>query len=260
MPQLQQRVQPPLVAWVVGATGTIGRAIAEALVRSEVRVIASARNAEKLSVLQRNLESASLALTATAPVDLTSRAAVDAAADFIVSREGRIDILVNCAAAGVFGDFLELDDDDWNSVLQTKLMGYLRTMRAVIPHMVRQKAGAIVNISGRGGRQPTPAHLPGCCANISVNLLTKGLADIYGKDGVRINAVAPGPIASPRHSAIDEQNLSVSSGKTKGRLPPLQRLGAPEEIADAVLFLVSNRASFVTGTTIAVDGGSTATI
>lgn len=249
-----------LVAWVVGATGTIGRAIAEGCARSGMKVVASARDSGKLATLERELASSATRLACTVPLDLASRQDVDAAVDRIISGEGRIDVLVNCAAAGIFGDFLELTDEDWETVLQTKLMGYLRTMRAVIPHMVKRKSGAIVNVSGRGGRQPTPAHLPGCCANIGINVLTKGLADIYGKDGIRINALAPGPIVSPRHSAIDEQNLAVSSGQTRGRLPPLGRLGTPRDIADAVLFLASPQAGFITGTTLAVDGGSTAAI
>ena len=103
-------------------------------------------------------------------------------------------------------------------------------MRAVIPYMLKQGGGAIVNVSGRGGRQPTPAHLPGSCANIAVNTLTKGLADIYGPRNIRINAVAPGPIDTARHHAIAQSNTDLKKADAK-RNPPLGRLGRPEEVA-----------------------------
>jgi NAD(P)-dependent dehydrogenase (short-subunit alcohol dehydrogenase family) len=132
-------------------------------------------------------------------------------------------------------------------------------MRAVIPSMLEHGGGDIVNVSGRGGRQPTAAHLPGGCANAAVTLLTKGLADIYGARGIRINTLSPGPIDTPRHHGIAASNEKVGAAGAK-RLPPAGRLGRPEDIADAVLFLVSPQASFITGINLPVDGGGTATV
>ena len=143
-------------------------------------------------------------------------------------------------------------------------MGYVRTLRAALPSMIAQRFGRIVNVSGRGGRQPTPAHLPGCSVNAAINLLTKGLADIHGKDNIRINAVAPGPIATPRLESIASSNAALAErGQTSSRpanVTPLGRLGDAQDIADAVAFLVSERSAFITGTIQAVDGGGTAAV
>jgi len=172
---------------------------------------------------------------------------------------------VNCTALPIFGAFLELDDADWEQVLQVKYLGYVRTLRAALPAMVQQNFGRIVNVSGRGGRQPTPAHLPGSSVNAAVNLLTKGLADIYGKHNIRINAVAPGPIDTPRYTAIANENAALarqgqSGPRSAAATTPVPRLGTPRDVADAVAFLVSERSGYTTGSILAVDGGGTATV
>ena len=247
------------VAWIIGAAGTLGRAIAGAFADAGAHVVLSSRRGAALRQVAAELPRAAAGRTEVVTLDIASDAHVVRVARGIKRRRSRIDVLVNCTAAPVFGDFLTLSDADWQTVLQAKLLGYVRTMRAVIPYMVEQGGGSIVNVSGRGGRQPTPAHLPGCCANIAVNLLTKGLADQYGASGVRINAVAPGPIESARHHEIARSNTALKSAAGT-RLPPLGRLGFPADIADAVLYLASSRSSFVTGVTLQVDGGGTAAI
>ena len=246
------------VTLVTGSTGTIGRAIVRTLTRAGMAVVASARSHDALKELAREQACVGHRLAGVTSMDLTSNDSVVAAVEKMMAEHRSIIGLVNCVAAPIFGEFFELSDEEWETVIQVKLMGYVRVLRAVLPHMMRQRCGAIVNVAGRGGRQPTPVHLPGCCANIAVITLTKGLADIYAMHGIRINAVSPGPIESPRQRDIEARNQQL--GAMEKKLPPLQRLGQADDVANAVSFLLSAQAAFITGANIAVDGGSMPTI
>ena len=244
-------------AWVVGAAGTLGRQISRDLAAAGATVFVSSRDGAKLKAMADGEGGALRPLV----VDITDRKSVDAAAARIVEQTGRIDILVNTTSLSLFGDFLALDDDVWLDVLQTKQLGYVRTTRAVLPHMIKRKKGVVVNVTGKGGRMPRDVHLPGCSANAALNLLTKGLAMTYGKDGVRFVAVSPGVIDSPRLAAIrqstNERNKLDQAGSDKAIAGSnyLGRLGTAQEVSDAVLFAVSDRAGCTTGTVIVVDGG-----
>ena len=252
------------IAWITGAGGALGSAVAETLAAEGAITWLSGRNRENLAAVGQRVDARKKGASRILPMDMGQRAAVDSSAATIIAQDGRIDILVNCTAVPIFGAFLELTDENWEQVLQAKYLGYVRTLRAAIPHMVEQQFGRIVNVSGRGARQPSPAHLPGSSVNAAVNLLTKGLADIYGKDNIRINAVAPGPIETPRFADIAGKNAALAQqGQAAIRsvsATPLQRLGTPQEVADAVAFLVSERSGYITGTIQAVDGGGTAAI
>jgi NAD(P)-dependent dehydrogenase (short-subunit alcohol dehydrogenase family) len=115
-----------------------------------------------------------------------------AAADALIAEYGRIDFLVNSTSISVFGDFLTLTDEDWLKVFNAKHLGYVRTLRAALPHMIAQKFGRVLNVSGRGGQHPSRIHLPGGSANAAVDLLTKGLSKVYAEHNIRVNAVSPG--------------------------------------------------------------------
>ena len=255
------------VAWVVGASGTIGRSIAAALAAEGATVVLSSRSQSALDALAGEIAKTRVGGAKAVAVDVTRRESVDAAAAAIASEFGRIDLLVNTTSISKFGDFLALSDEDWLEVYQSKFFAYLRTIRAVVPHMARHEYGRIVNVSGRGGHQPTlPVHLPGMSANASVNLMTKGLANMYGASGIRINAVAPGPVESPRYDKILSMNemlggsASHPTASAFNTAPTLNAKAKPEEITDVILFLLSERSRLMTGTVLQADGGSTASL
>jgi len=242
------------VARVVGASGALGVAVADRLADLGASVWASGRKEARLRELALRATERSVVVRAL-PLDGRDPVAVEQAASTILATDGQVDILVNSTAVSVAGDFLALTDEDWQAVFDSKLMVYVRTMRAVLPPMIQRKAGCIVNISGRGGRQPSPAHLAGGSANAAVTLLTKGISERYRADGIRANTVLPGPIRSARADVIRQGNDGVA--------PPTfgwDRVGEPQDVADAVAWLVSDGARHVNGAAIAVDGGGTATV
>lgn len=243
------------VVWVVGASGALGAEIARLVARAGAVVIVSARSEDRLRDLATEIKAAG-GRAHVVPANIRSRHSVDAAAKRILEEHGRIDGLVNSTSVSDFGPFLEIDDDMWMNVLDTKVLGYVRTMRAALPAMSAQGAGVIVNISGRGGRQPTATHLPGGCANAAVNLMDKGLADAFLQYGVRVNTISPGPIESDRLRELMESAGGMSERSAKSYAKP----GTPLDVAQAALWLLSDQSRHITGVILPVDGGATYTV
>jgi len=252
-------------AWVTGAGGAIGTEICRRFAEHGAQIVLSGRNETTLRELAEALPDSANPMVMV--LDITDREAVDNAAADIIKAFGTLDIVVNSTTCPIFANFLDLTDEDWMAVLDAKALGYMRSSRAVLPHMQKNGAGVIVNISGRGGHQPnSPAHLAGSCANAAVNTLTKGLANIYGPDGIRINAIAPGPVRTPRYDAIAAANKAISgkannperSGAAASN--PLGEMSEVGDIADAALYLASDMSRFVTGVVLQVDGGGTASL
>jgi NAD(P)-dependent dehydrogenase (short-subunit alcohol dehydrogenase family) len=244
------------VAWVAGATGALGRPIAKGLLREGAKVAVSSRRAEAVDGLARELDPSGRNVLAL-PLDVTDERAVRAAAARVADRFGRIDVLVNSMNAPAYGNFLELEKATFRATIDTKYFGYVACMQAVLPRMVEQGAGAIVCITGTGGKMPIAIHMPGGSVNAALNLIVRGLANQFGGNGVRINAVSPGPIRSPRQDAMQSAGAAADS---PAKAFPLQRFGEAEEVADAVLFLASARASYITGSVLHVDGGGVLTL
>jgi NAD(P)-dependent dehydrogenase (short-subunit alcohol dehydrogenase family) len=242
-------------AWIVGASGAIGSAIAQSLAANGVTVFLSGRNEAKLNTLRDNLLQDDCQASVIV-LDAKQAYQVDHTAKEIMSRLGRLDILVNSTTTSTFGEFLELSDDNWEECFQSKLMVYVRTMRAVLPFMLAAGSGSIVNISGKAGKLPSPAHLAGGSMNAAVNLLTKGISDRYGSSGVRANTVAPGPIISERFNLLAEKLEASPSANPKF----MAKHGTPDDVANAVLWLVSQHASHLNGIVLPLDGGAMPTI
>ena len=179
---------------------------------------------------------------------------------------GPIDVLVNSAGAAKRYPPDELGPDAWQDAMDAKFFSYIYPTDAVLKRMVARERGAIVNIIGMGGKIGSPVHLPGGSANAALMLATVGLAAAYGPKGVRINAINPGGTltgrvkqgleAEAKMTGLPEKELLV---RQASRIP-LRRLGTPEEIAAVALFLASERASYVTGAIVPMDGGAGAVI
>lgn len=169
---------------------------------------------------------------------------------------GRIDILINSAGIFVRNPITDVDDDEWDRVLDINLRGYFYTCRAVLPYMVAAGAGRIVNISSIHGIRGTGAAVTYCASKGGVENLTKQLAVEYAPHNIRVNAVAPGTI----RTAMCKPFLETPEIRTEyERRTLLPRLGVPEDVAHAVLYLASHESSYVVGHTLVVDGGWTIT-
>ncbi len=245
------------VCLVTGSSKGLGRAMALAFAREGARVAINGRNEADLETTAAQIRGLG-AEVLIAKADVARKEEVDSMVEKVVATFGRIDVLVNNAGggAGTHRVFSEVTEADWDLVVNTNLKGAFLCCQAVVPHMRRQGGGRIVNISSHAGR--SWARLAGVqytCAKAGVQGLTRHLAVELAPDGIRVNAVAPGIVFSDRvrkvyESRSEEERRLMLAGT------PLGRMANPEEIAEAVLFLASDRASYITGATIDVNGGT----
>jgi len=259
------------IVLVTGASKGIGRAIAEAFAAEGSKVAIAARGAEELQRTASEISKGTGTEVMDVTADMSKAEDISSAIGEVVKRFGTIHVLVN-NAGGVhaFASFNDLTDDDWLAVLNLNLMSAVRSTRAVLPYMQQQKWGRIINISSESGTQPD-AFMPHYSASkAAMNNLTKSLSKAYGTDGILVNTVSPAFIMTP---LVAEMIETVARGR--GVTPEeaqaqflannrphieLRRPGRMEEVAAAVVFLASERASFITGTNMRVDGGSVASL
>jgi NAD(P)-dependent dehydrogenase (short-subunit alcohol dehydrogenase family) len=230
-------------AIVSGGSSGIGLAIATALVAEGATVALAARNPERLEAA-RSASGAAIAV----PTDTTDDASVRGMVDRVVAELGGVDILVNTAAKPATGGaptaLAELDDDEIALDLDTKVLGYLRTARAVAPHMTAQGWGRIVNVAGLNAR--TAANPAASMRNAAVVALTKNIADQLGPSGVNAVVVHPGVTVTERTPA---EVAAAPAGNV------IRRLVTAQELADVVAFLCSPRSVAITGDVVAAGGG-----
>jgi 3-oxoacyl-[acyl-carrier protein] reductase len=249
------------VAIVTGASKGIGRSIAETLAHEGMRIVVVARSLSELESLAAPLGDRCLVQAADLVAPDTPGAVVEAT----MARFGQIDVVVNNAGSTRRGDFLALADWDWAEGFGLKFFGAMRLCRAAWPHL-RASAGCIVNIVGIGGRTGSAEFAIGGAVNAALLNLTKVLADRGVKDGVRVNAINPGGIATGRlqtrlKTFAAEHAISVAEAETQMALAlGVARFGRPEEIAKLVAFLASPHAAFCQGSIIDADGGQTRTL
>ena len=261
---------------VTGGSKGIGLAVARAFIREGARVGIVSRDGGNLEQARKVLEEEEGAVIAVARADLSQSEQADAAVAAITQRLGSIDILVNSAGAARRNPPESLDSAAWHAALDAKYFTYIHTQDAVLKRWVdkarsagtdqaggapSRQLGAIVNIVGTGGRVPHPSHVAGGAANAALLLSTLGLASHYARYGIRLNVVNPGYTLTERmDQTVAQEALRLGGSREKAleRLSaelPLRRFGEPDEIANVVLFLASERASYVVGALISVDGG-----
>jgi 3-oxoacyl-[acyl-carrier protein] reductase len=252
-----RRIQVDLsgqVALVTGASRGIGKSIALALGRAGARVACLARDAQKLGETAAAIAAAG-GEAAVYACDVTDSAAVDRTVEAVAAAWQRLDIVVN--NAGVTRDTLipRMSDEDWDVVLATNLRSVFLFTRAATQVMMRQRTGRIINISSVSGLMGNPGQANYSASKAGIIGLTQTVARELAsrKRKITVNAICPGFIATEMTDALGP----ALEEEIKRRIP-LQRLGEAEEIADAVLFLASDSAAYVTGQTLVVDGGMTA--
>jgi NAD(P)-dependent dehydrogenase (short-subunit alcohol dehydrogenase family) len=241
------------VAIVTGGGTGIGRAIALELAELGADVVVASRDLQHLeptAVEIRGLGRRSLAV----PTDIRVPAQVEALVEQTVAHLGRIDIHVNNAGGQYPGPAEELSAEGWRSVIDLNLNGTFYCAQAAARQMMRTGGGAIVNIVASFGLRGTPGLAHSAAARAGVVNLTRTLALEWAKHNIRVNAVAPGVIMT--EGALSEMLISPETIERIERAIPLKRLGTPEDVAHVVTFLVSDAAAYITGETIAADGGN----
>jgi 3-oxoacyl-[acyl-carrier protein] reductase len=249
------------VALVTGGSKGIGKAVTRGLAAEGAKVAICARERGALEKTAAEIAAETGSPVFTVAGDLTKPGDVQAIVDKTVAHFGRIDVLVNNAGAAPGGLLLDLSEDDWQQALQLKFMGYVRCMKAVMPHMLKQGGGRIVNVVGNDGVKPIGIELTPSAANAADLAVTVALAEQYGRNGICINAVNPGPVATERWEGL-VAGIARARGITDAeaqhraeRSIPLGRICTPEEVANVVVFVASDRASFMNGALITLDGG-----
>jgi len=250
------------VVIVTGASQGIGRAIAITFAQEGANVVISDLNEEKgASVVDEIKVAGGEALMVK--TDVSKMEDAERLAKAALDTFSGIDILVNDAAAPrTFGDFWKIGRDVWQQNIDVNLYGAMNTCRAVIEHMIAQQSGRIINVASDSGRVGEPRCPWYCASKAGVVGFTKGLAIDVGRYGITVNAVYPGFTMVERYKEMNEKLLAeLGPEKFEERqrkllkLYPMRKLGKPQDVADMVVFLCSDRAGHITGQAIAVDGG-----
>ncbi|MDA0165312.1 SDR family oxidoreductase [Solirubrobacter ginsenosidimutans] len=246
------------VVLVTGAASGIGRATAKAFAGEGATLALVDRDAGGLHSVREEIVAAGGRAT-THVVDVSDSAEVDDAHDEVAVEHGRIDVAFN--NAGVIepvGWFHETPEGSWDRVIGVNLKGVWLCMRAQLRHMYARRDGVIVNTSSAAGLVGAPGTSPYTTAKHGVIGLTRTAALEYATSGIRVNAVAPGTVATPMNDSFARMENDPFADAPVRHGHPNGRLARPDEIADAVLFLASGRSTFATGSTLVVDGGYTA--
>jgi len=249
-------------AIVTGGSRGIGREAARQFLEEGVRVMICGRKAETLEKTRAELAAQTGGEIHAVVADMTKEADIAHLVDAARQRFGTVDILLNNAGQMYSGRFAVMNDAGLKEQFETKIFGFLRAIRLVYPIMKAQKWGRIVNIIGGAGKEPDPYMFGSGITNSGLLNITKSLSAEFGEDNVLVNAVCPGWVATnlwQRNAQGLQQELQAKTEEEARRLAArknsLNRFGKPEELANAIVFLCSERASYITGVSLNLDGG-----
>jgi NAD(P)-dependent dehydrogenase (short-subunit alcohol dehydrogenase family) len=248
------------VCLVTGSTGGIGFETARLLAAEGARVVVVGRDHDRVARARKE-SGAARGIRA----ELGEPGEPERVVRETIEELGRLDCLVNNLGIAYQVSFEELEDPQWDEMWQVNVMSYIRAIRAVVPAMREQGGGVIVNVSSTAGKRPSTGMPNYSVTKAAVLSLSRLVADLYAKDGIRSNAVAPGPTATEgwlgEGGLADQQSRRTGKSREEvleavGAGRPLGRLAQPEEIAAVIAFLCSERASYVTGAAWSADGGT----
>ena len=245
------------IAVVTGGSDGIGRATAVLLAREGAKIAICARGQEKLDQTAAEIRKADgevLAMFA----DMSKAADIEKFFDVVIKQFGGIDILVNNAGTSLRGNFLEIDEQKWHDDIELKVFGAIRCTKRAIPEMKKRGGGRVINISISSAKQPGPGSMPTSMSRAAGLVLTKSLSKEYAPDNILVNAVCIGTIKSGQHDRRMVSN-NISPEKyynDNSKEIPMRRFGEAEEAATAIMFFASSMGSYVTGSSLNLDGGT----
>jgi 3-oxoacyl-[acyl-carrier protein] reductase len=257
------------VAIITGGSEGIGKAAAHRMAEEGARVVIVARRPDVLKAAAEDIQAATKGVVLPVQGDVTESATIDRVVKTTLDNFGRIDILVNNAGVSMAKPFEAVSDDDWESDFGLKVWGAIRFIRAVIPEMRKVGGGRIINVTNLSGRTPGASSMPTSISRAAGIAITKGLSKDLARDNILVNTVCIGLIKSGQHERRYAQRKQTNPNLTleelyaesaKNRAVPLGRVGEAHEAGDVITFLASERASYLTGVAINIDGGNSAVV